>query len=117
MCCRLKQKSIRNYGRCVCLGSFLLALSGMGVAFMAVVLSGTEVLSYIPSVDFDPTDFIVIAGLLLCAGLVIIGVWGCLVTCITSRWCLGPFALTILVAMLAFFGIGGSIILLETNGD
>ena len=48
MCCCLKQKTIRFCGNMMCFSAFLLFLFSGLLGYMAIALSGVDVLKYVP---------------------------------------------------------------------
>ena len=94
------------------------------IAFVAMVLASKDILKIMPFSEqlsdgtqiFSATDIIIALGLVLAGIIILIGLWGCSLTCMNSKWCLGPFALIILVISLTYGIIGAVLVAQGVNG-
>ena len=97
----------------MCFSAFLLFIFSGLVGYMAVALSGVDVLKYVP-VDAKPdkmgnpqqeykfNDLVIGGGLIICGITFILSFWACCTKMCKSKVCLFPFTLIALIVFVAY---------------
>lgn len=112
-CCRYPQKKIKCFGRFVVVWSMLLFIGGAVIAYLSLNLQNIPILEKIPILlddsgnqKFNLFEAAVVVGLVFVSLLALFSIWGCTVTCLTTKWCLCPFSFLLFIVSIPFIVFG-----------
>lgn len=112
-CCRFPQKKIICFSRFVIVWSMIMFIGGAVIAYITLSLQNISILEQIPLMidesgnqKFNMFEAALVIGLVFVSILALFSIWGCIVTCLTTKWCLCPFAFLLFIVSIPFLVIG-----------
>jgi hypothetical protein len=93
--------------------SMLMFIGGAVIAYITLNLQNITILEQIPIVydetgthKFNVFEAALVIGLVFISILALFSIWGCINTCLTTKWCLCPFSFLLFIVSIPFLVVG-----------